>query len=224
MPRVPTSSSCHSSLVIVAATINLNSYYLWDIEESKPIILVREGQFEDLLSEINLQLDLGLKITDSQREEGLVVHILDHPRCRPRYLGRSRSRTEYDSMVSDVPGVAVRPVDESVPPPLNEQLIEDFKLMVQDAWQATKNKSKAMKEKKRVDRLQKLKVVTDQFKRAQRYLGLRPTAVQGERLMILGLSRTDSDYRTSRNWSTTSHRCLTACSLRIRSLGCIGMC
>lgn len=101
-------------------------------------------------------------------------------------------------MVSDAPGVAVRPADEADLPPLSDQMIEDFKLMTQDALEATRNKKKASKEKQRVNRMQKLKVFMDQFKRAQRYLGLRPTAIQGKRLTIVGLGRTDRDYRTSR--------------------------
>lgn len=85
-------------------------------------------------------------------------------------------------MVADAPGVVVHPAEESDAPPLDDHLLEKFDLMIQDAWQATKNKSKASKEKKRVDRMQKLKLMTDQFKRAQRYLGLRPTDTEGRRM------------------------------------------
>ncbi|KAJ4348695.1 uncharacterized protein N0V89_010073 [Didymosphaeria variabile] len=154
-------------------------YYLWDIEESKPLILVRESQVHDLLKEINSHLKLGLKITDSQREEGLVLRFPDHPRCRPRYLGRSHNRSEYNSMTDQVPLVGVHAAGESATPPLDAQTLEDFKHMIEEAWEVTKNKSKASKEKSRVNRLKKQKVFTDQLKRAQRYLGLRPAATDG---------------------------------------------
>ena len=84
-------------------------------------------------------------------------------------------------MANNTPGVLARPVNEMDPPPLDATLIEDFKIMIADAWEMTKNKSKALKEKKRVDRMQKLKSMTDQLKRAQRYLGLRPTASKGKK-------------------------------------------
>ncbi|KAL1602559.1 hypothetical protein SLS60_005975 [Paraconiothyrium brasiliense] len=154
-------------------------YYLWDIEESKPLILVRESQVHDLLKEINSHLKLGLKITDSQREEGVVLRFPDHPRCRPRYLGRSHNRDEYNSMTDQVPLVGVRAPGEPAPPPLDAQMLEEFKDMIEEAWEVTKNKSKASKEKSRVKRLKNLKVFTDQLKRAQRYLGLRPSATDG---------------------------------------------
>ncbi|KAL5453636.1 hypothetical protein PMIN06_005398 [Paraphaeosphaeria minitans] len=150
-------------------------YYLWDIEESKPLILVRENQACDLLKEINKHFNLDLKITDSQREEGLVLRFPDHPRCRPRYLGRSHTRDEYNSMVDQVPLVSVRAPGEASQPSLDADTIEAFRQMIEDAWEVTKSKGKATKEKKRVDRLKKQKVFTDQLKRAQRYLGLRPS-------------------------------------------------
>jgi hypothetical protein len=154
-------------------------YYLWDIEESKPLILVRESQTLDLLNEINSYFKLSLKITDSQREEGLVLRFPNHPRCRPRYLSRSHTRDEYNSMTDQVPLVSVRAPGEQASPSLDAETLEAFRQMIEDAWEVTKNKSKASKEKKRVDRLKKQKVFTDQFKRAQRYLGLRPSTPEG---------------------------------------------
>ncbi|KAL5390401.1 hypothetical protein DPSP01_001965 [Paraphaeosphaeria sporulosa] len=154
-------------------------YYLWDIEESKPLILVHEGQVDDLFKEINTHFNFELKITNSHREEGLILRFPDHPRCRPRYLGRSHTREEYSSMVDQVPHVSVCAPGEPSQPSLDTDTIEAFRQMIEDAWEITKNKGKASKEKKRVDRLKKQKVFTDQLKRAQRYLGLRPSAPDG---------------------------------------------
>ncbi|KAJ4289697.1 hypothetical protein N0V90_011026 [Kalmusia sp. IMI 367209] len=153
-------------------------YYLWDIDESRPLILVRESQFEDLLKEINSGLKLELKITNQQREEGLVSRFPDHPRCQPRYLGRSHSRDEYETMVDQVPNAGVRAPGEPSPPLLDGQTLEDFKQMIQESWEVQKAKSKASKEKKKVERLARQKVFADQFKRAQRYLGLRPNLTE----------------------------------------------
>lgn len=83
-------------------------------------------------------------------------------------------------MTDQVPSADVRAPSEADVPPLDLQALADFKQMIEDAWEVQKNKSKASKEKKRVDRLKKQKVLTDQLKRAQRYLGLRPTASTGK--------------------------------------------
>ncbi|KAF2660903.1 hypothetical protein K491DRAFT_688019 [Lophiostoma macrostomum CBS 122681] len=146
-------------------------YYVWDIDgtANKPIMLVLESQVEQLLKEINRTLNLQIKITNQQREDGLVGRFPDHPRCLPRYLGRSHCREDYDDMASHAPSEPVITAPEG-------RTLEDFKRQMEDMWDIQKNKNKAKQEKKRLDRIEKQKVLTQQFKRAQRYLGLRPTA------------------------------------------------
>lgn len=153
---------------------------MWGIEATKPLILVRDSQFEDLLSEINSALKLGVKITDQQREEGLVSRFPDHPRCLPRYLGRSHSREEYDMMTDNAPGAGSRAAGEPASPALDGRTLEDFKQMMEELWDLQKNKGKQQKEKKKMERIARNKVFADQFKRAQRFLGLRPTMQNGK--------------------------------------------
>ncbi|KAJ4370007.1 hypothetical protein N0V83_005771 [Neocucurbitaria cava] len=155
--------------------LTLTRYYVWGIEPVERVILVRESQVQTLLEEINNHLHLGLWITDHQREEGLVARFPDHPRCLPRYLGRSRSREEYDKMTNNIPSDSYRAAGEPAHAPLNGGTLEEFKQLMEDLNDAQKAKSKAKKEEKRLDRLMKQKTMTDQFKRAQRYLGLRPS-------------------------------------------------
>jgi len=167
---LPDSSYLHTHLY--------RSYYIWDIDDlSKPLILVRETQFQDLLDEINKHLKLSLRITDQQREDALVSRFPDHPRCTPRYLGRSRSREDYDNMVSNAPNPDFRALGEPESPPLTERSLEAFKQLMEDSFDAQRAKNKATKAKKQQERLVKQKTMADQFKRAQRYLGLRPSAV-----------------------------------------------
>ena len=142
-----------------------------------------ETQFEHLLKEINSVLGLQLRITNQQREESLVNRFPDHPRCTPRYLGRTHSRAEYDTMIVNAPGAASRMAGEPLPPSLSGRTLEDFKAAMEEMWELAKNKGKAAKEKKKLERIAKQKTFTDQFKRAQRYLGLRPCA-QGGKLAI----------------------------------------
>lgn len=198
-------------------------YYVWDIEETKPLILVSETQFEQLLKEINSTLGLQLRITNQQREDGLVSRFPDHSRCRPRYLGRSHTRADYDTMVSNVPGAASRLVGEPVPPSLEGRTLEDFKAAMEEMWELTKNKGKAAKEKKMQERMAKQKTFTDQFKRAQRYLGLRPCAQDGKPTTVLHTWLLGSNVldrpATSPSWP---HQRLTSGAFSIRPL--CGLC
>jgi hypothetical protein len=160
--------------------LTLTSYYVWDIEESNPIILVRESQFQALIDEINAHHGLRLKISSHQRSEGLVGSFPDHPRCLPRYLGRSHSKADIDNMTANAPRPSHRAAGEAFHPPLESPMLEEFKQLVEDMIEAQKSKSKATKAKKQIERLGKNKSMTDQFKRAQRYLGLRPTVQDGQ--------------------------------------------
>lgn len=155
-------------------------YYIWDVEPADPLILVRESQFQDLLSEINRHLKLGLRITNSQREDGLVCHFPDHPACLPRYLGRSNSRDQYDNMVQNVPDRDFRAAGEQPHGPPDSGTLDDFKQMMQDLWDVQKNRNKAKKAKQQQDRLARQMSMVDQLRRAQRYLGLRAPDVAGQ--------------------------------------------
>lgn len=151
------------------------SYYVWDIEDqSRPLVLIREAQVQALLDQINEHLKLGLRISEQQCEDALVSRFPDHPRCRPRYLGRSNSRADYDNMVANVPDPDYRAAGDPVSRPLDDRSLEAFKQLMEESFEAQRAKSKAVKAKRQQERLLKQKSLTDQFKRAQRYLGLRP--------------------------------------------------
>ncbi|KAF2633146.1 hypothetical protein BU25DRAFT_355212 [Macroventuria anomochaeta] len=151
-------------------------YYVWDIVNyAKPLVLVRETQFQALLGEINDHLRLGLHITDQQREDALVSRFPDHPRCTPRYLGRSRSREDYDNMVENAPDHDFRAEGELESSPVGERTLEAFKQLIEESFEAQRAKNKATRARKQQERLVKQKTMADQFKRAQRYLGLRPS-------------------------------------------------
>jgi hypothetical protein len=153
-------------------------YYIWDIEPLNPLILVRESQFQDLLREINHHLKLKLSITDSQREEGLVGRFPDHPECLPRYLGRSHSREQYNNMVKNAPDSTFHAAGECPCGPPDSGTLEQFKEMMEELWDAQKNKNKAKKAKQQLERMGRQVSMVDQMKRAQRYLGLRAATVR----------------------------------------------
>ncbi|KAF5847775.1 hypothetical protein GGP41_009017 [Bipolaris sorokiniana] len=147
-------------------------YYVWPTDSSKPTLLVHENQVQTLLTEINHQLQLDLRITNHQREEGLVTRFPDHPRCLPRYLGRSQSRQDIEDMIAIAPNETHRAVGEPPHPILQPAELEIFNQLMEDIAQVQKPKGKA-KAKRQQDRLAKNKIMAGQFKRAQRHLGLR---------------------------------------------------
>lgn len=79
-------------------------------------------------------------------------------------------------MVSNAPDHEFRAAGEPHAPPLDENTLDTFKQLMEESVQAQKAKNKAAKAKKQQERLLKQKTLSDQFKRAQRYLGLRPNA------------------------------------------------
>lgn len=168
-------------------TANRLSFYVWDLDKDKgkPLILVLEHQVDQLLAEINSALRLQLQITSQQREGGLVGRFPDHPRCLPRYLGRSTSRKEFDDMATNVPAISYRRDGEGAAPP---QTLEEFKKMMADMDEIQKKKNKIARKQKMQERFIKQKSMADQFKRAQRYLGLRPSAQGGEWIISSDLS------------------------------------
>lgn len=76
-----------------------------------------------------------------------------------------------------VPDQDFRAVGEPDSPLLDERTLVAFKQLMENSFDAQKAKNKASKAKKQQERLVKQKSMADQFKRAQRYLGLRPTPV-----------------------------------------------
>ncbi|KAL5118762.1 hypothetical protein ACEQ8H_003265 [Pleosporales sp. CAS-2024a] len=146
-------------------------FYLHDVEPAAPMILVQEAQVQNLLDEINNHLQLELHITNSQRQEGLVVQFPDHPACRPRYLGRTYTREQYDAMASSVP-------DRYCGPGPDNGTLEDFKQVMEDLRESQRKKE-AKQAKKQLQRLAKQTSMVDQLKRAQRYLGLRSAHPEG---------------------------------------------
>ncbi|ENI06892.1 hypothetical protein COCC4DRAFT_49509 [Bipolaris maydis ATCC 48331] len=147
-------------------------YYVWPTDSSKPTLVVHENQVQALLTEINHQLQLDLRITNHQREEGLVIRFPDHPRCLPRYLGRSQSRQDIEDMITITPNETYRAVGEPPHPILQPAELEAFNKLMEDIAKVQKPKGKA-KAKRQQDRLAKNKTMASQFKRAQRHLGLR---------------------------------------------------
>jgi hypothetical protein len=79
-------------------------------------------------------------------------------------------------MAGNAPEPGFRAAGEPEGRPLEGRSLEAFKQLMAESLEAQKAKSKAMKAKQQQARLLKNRTLSDQFKRTQRYLGLRPTA------------------------------------------------
>jgi hypothetical protein len=131
---------------------------------------------QDLLGQINRRLRTGLKITDQQREDGLVVRFPYHPRMYPRYLGRSDSREAFDAMVIPKPS-------KEGSEPAGDRL-QLFLELMEDSFEIAKAKKKGSNEKRRAVQIAQHRDMSKQLKRAQRYLGLRAKSNNGEFCML----------------------------------------
>lgn len=155
------------------------SYYIRDLApDTSPIVLVRESQVQALLNDINTHFGFDLVITGQQREHGFVVQFPDHPRCLPRYLGRSQSREAYKSMADQVHKHSSCAVGEASYSELPTDIHNMFVELIKQLRAAQKGNSPMLSAKKQQDRLKQQKAIADHFKRAQRYLGLRPSLQQ----------------------------------------------
>ena len=158
--------------------------YEWENTFSKPLILITYDQVQALIKDINNLLPyLQIDIDSAKWRDWLVLAFPEHPRLRPRYLGQSSARDDYDRLTGYVPSISYRlpgePSDMAVGEP-DDRSIEAFKALVEDAIELTKNKSKATKAKRQAERIFMNKDMQKQLKRTQRYLGLRPKCEQGK--------------------------------------------
>jgi hypothetical protein len=83
-------------------------------------------------------------------------------------------------MVHSAPNNSFRPSGESSHGPPESGTLEQFKQMMEELWEVQKNKNKAKKAKQQQERIGKQISMVDQFKRAQRYLGLRASETIGQ--------------------------------------------
>ena len=155
----------------------LTSYFIYPpvpISE-KPLLLVPLIEVEGLLEEIRRDLGLRLEFPNPSREPGFVIDFSDDTTLLPQYLGVAASRAAFVAMESQIqPRADISPGVIASQETGNSRSFEAFKRKMLDGVGATKNKTKASKEKKKDQRIQQKRMWCSQLKRAQRYFGLRP--------------------------------------------------
>ena len=108
-------------------------------------------------------------ITDELREEGFVIDFEGLPsELRPRWLGQSTSREQYNSWTENLP------LPDDVKSMAQDRGIEAFRAKMELATEIAKNRSKAKKKQHQAQVVVKRQEMTKQLLRAQRHLGLLP--------------------------------------------------
>ncbi len=112
-----------------------------------------------------------MKITDEQREEGLVVNFddINLTHLRPSVLGHSTSREQIDDWTDRLP------LPQPVPAVMTDRTHEAFRAKMELAHEVAKTKSKAKKKQRQDENVVKRRGMAGEFIRTQRYLGLTPT-------------------------------------------------
>ena len=110
-------------------------------------------------------------------EPGFLLSFVEKGSPRPRYLGRMMAEDDLNVMESKIPRIDfVQDGEDAV----NSRSLAAFRVKMEAAIQAGKNKSKASKEKKKGERIILKRSWCAELKRVRCYLGLRPRWTQLE--------------------------------------------
>ncbi|KAL8638328.1 MAG: hypothetical protein Q9228_004515 [Teloschistes exilis] len=141
--------------------------------ESKPLILVPVGEVQNLFDEIREQLGLIVRWPQKEKAPGFLLKFPEADTPRPQYLGRLDLHHSLDEMEAKIPPQK-KHYDEAFR--ADDRSFAAFKRKMEDAIEATKQKNKNQRDKKRKQRIGTKQSWCEQMKRAQCYLGVRPRA------------------------------------------------
>ena len=143
---------------------------------AKPIMLLPLDQVKQLIDQINLAFKTDIQCPS----DPFTVSFFDDGTPQPKHLGTSRSRDELTDMEANIPSVrddyADEPMHHEGARKPTERSSAEFKAKMERMLASTKKNKQAVKKKKMDDRFRRQQDWAKQLKRAQRYLGLRPTA------------------------------------------------
>ncbi|KAI9785141.1 MAG: hypothetical protein M1839_000779 [Geoglossum umbratile] len=151
-----------------------NIFYIYPPRDisPKPLLLLSFLEVLSFFEIINKETRPPLKFPS--KSEGFQISFSEmDPTLRPRYLGESSGKNEFKNLEQTVPSASFRPDGENLNLPPSERTLAAFRKAMELAQDATKNKSKAVKARKQLQRAEKQRGWGRQIKRSQRYLGLR---------------------------------------------------
>lgn len=131
---------------------------------------------QSLFDDIKKDLRLIVYFPKVEREPGFVLSFTEKGIPLPRYLGKLDLEHSLDDMEAQIP--PYKP-DLAANYRLNNRSFAAFKKMMEEAVAATKQKSRAQKDRKTKDRVGLKQSWCEELKRAQCYLGIRPRMEPG---------------------------------------------
>lgn len=138
---------------------------------SKPLILIPATEVQALFDDIKRDLRLLVYFPDAEKEPGFVLSFAEKDMPLPRYLGRLDLEHNLDEMEAQIPPYND---DMAANPRRDSRSFAAFKKKMEAAIEATKQKSKAQKDRKKKDRINLKHSWCEEMKRTQCYLGIRP--------------------------------------------------
>ncbi|KAL8947390.1 MAG: hypothetical protein Q9222_006322 [Ikaeria aurantiellina] len=153
-------------------------YYIHTLLSSsnKPLILVPATEVQALFDDIKEKLRLVVYFPKPEREPGFLLSFDEPGIPQPQYLGRLDLQHSLDDMEALIP--PYKPVDHDAQRS-DDRSFAAFKEKMEDAVEATRQKSKHQRDKKKKERIGAKQGWCEQLKRTQCYLGIRPRAEPG---------------------------------------------
>jgi hypothetical protein len=160
------------TLVIITSILTFPRYYAWNDQTGKAITFIPLSQAQILIEEVNTTFPkLNWQFKPCHEEEGLVLTFEDHnPEYRPRFLGRTDSRSKFDFLVENIDPPDFSNMDSSP----QDRSKEAFREMMALASEAIKNKNKKNKSVRQERNILNRQTMSRQLLQAQRFLGLLP--------------------------------------------------
>ncbi|CAL8576314.1 hypothetical protein XPA_002202 [Xanthoria parietina] len=151
-------------------------YYIHTLlsNASKPLILVPATEVQDLFDDIKRELRLLVYFPKAEKEPGFLLSFKEEGIPRPRYLGRLDLDHSLDEMEARIPPYTDSDNGEHR---ADDRSFAAFKKKMEAAIEATKQKSKNQRDRKKKERIGTKQAWCEQLKRAQCYLGVRPRSV-----------------------------------------------
>jgi hypothetical protein len=152
------------------------SYYIYPTEVlERPLFLIPASQVFDLIGKINDSLQIGLFFPLEATESGFLLEFQDDQTPRPRYLGHTMSRSDFETLQTMLSSTTFqsrnpRPAGYTK---ASKEALGEFKAKLDRAVDAGRNKTTAVKAKKKAERFERQLGYIRQIRRAQRYVGLR---------------------------------------------------
>ena len=156
--------------------LHIFRYYIRTLTDTatKPLLLIPRSEVELLFKDIWATLQIPVTFPNETKYPGFDIGFTEQGSPRPHYLGRLDCATSLIDLEALIPDRGMAPEEAEI---LDDRSFPAFRRKMEAAIQAGKNRSKANRERKKVERLAVKSSWCAQLKRAQCYLGIRPRGI-----------------------------------------------